>query len=153
MAVKATTVSDALDHMVVCGGELETWKFFKKNAKLLTSAPDKSVYSQLSDYLHTQIMSAKENVVSISEWIEPIAKRFLLHCEYRRYTRRNQRSGCYRTRLVTQKFPKKRRSGQRNGKAVKRMKKNNHKKLRRENIKMNKIKNAIISKNFLQQQN
>jgi hypothetical protein len=70
-------VSDALDHMVKCEGKLDSWKFFSKNSKLCTSAPGKSLYKSLSEYIHTQ-MSAKENIVKIPEWLEPIEKRFLL---------------------------------------------------------------------------
>lgn len=77
MTVKCTTISDALDHMQACTGALESWRIFKKNAKLTTSGPGESVYSQLSDYMHTQMFS-KENVVSIPEWLEPVMKRFLL---------------------------------------------------------------------------
>lgn len=71
-----TSVSDALDHMQSCPGQLETWKVFKSNSKLYTSAPGKAVYSSLSESVHTAYV--KENQVHIPEFLEPIPKRFLL---------------------------------------------------------------------------
>ena len=70
-------VSEALDHMLECPGKLESWKFFTKNAKLLTSAPGRELYHHLSNVIHNE-MGAKENKVSVPEWLEPIEKRFLL---------------------------------------------------------------------------
>ena len=71
-----TTVSDALDHMQTCCGQLEGWKLFKNNTKLFTSAPGRSVYSALSESVHTA--DVKENQVQVPEFLEPIPKRFLL---------------------------------------------------------------------------
>ena len=71
-----TSVSDALDHMQSCPGQLETWKPFKTNSKLYLSAPGKSVYSALSESVHTAY--PKENQVHIPEYLDPIPKRFLL---------------------------------------------------------------------------
>ena len=74
---KTLNVSEALDHMLECPGKLESWKFFTKNSKLLTSAPGREVYSHLSNFIHNE-MGAKANKVSVPEWLEPIEKRFLL---------------------------------------------------------------------------
>mmetsp|Transcript_20122 Transcript_20122/g.27647 ORF Transcript_20122/g.27647 Transcript_20122/m.27647 type:complete len:205 (+) Transcript_20122:38-652(+) len=74
---KTLNVSEALDHMLECPGKLESWKFFSKNSKLLTSAPGRELYNHLSNYIHNE-MGAKENKVSVPEWLEPIEKRFLL---------------------------------------------------------------------------
>ena len=71
-----TTVSDALDHMQTCCGQLEGWKLFKNNTKLFTSAPGRSVYPALSESVHTA--DVKENQVQVPEFLEPIPKRFLL---------------------------------------------------------------------------
>jgi hypothetical protein len=72
-----TTVSDALDHMLVCAGNLHTWSKFQKNAKLCTSAPGKAVYKQLSERIHFE-MQPSENKANIPDWMEPISKRFLI---------------------------------------------------------------------------
>lgn len=71
-----TSVSEALDHMQCCAGQLESWKLFKTNSKLFTSAPGRSVYAALSESVHTAFV--KENQVHIPEQLEPIPKRFLL---------------------------------------------------------------------------
>jgi len=49
---------------------------FKTNSKLYLSAPGRSVYSALSESVHTA--DAEENQVHIPEFLDPIPKRFLL---------------------------------------------------------------------------
>ena len=71
-----TSISDALDHMEVCPGGLESWRMFKKNSKLQSCAPGRSVYAALSVPVYTA--NATQNRVSIPECLEPIPKRFLL---------------------------------------------------------------------------
>lgn len=72
-----TTVTDALEHMLGCPGQLNTWKYFQKNAKLFTSAPGKSVYKGLSEHIHFE-MHPSENIANVPDWMEPISKRFLI---------------------------------------------------------------------------
>ena len=71
-----TSVSDALDHMHTCPGQLESWRLFKTNSKLYTSAPGRTVYAALSESVHNA--TVKENQVHVPEQIEPYPKRFLL---------------------------------------------------------------------------
>eukprot|EP01031_Cornospumella_fuschlensis_P032844 gene32844-39715_t len=71
-----TPVSEALDHLQCCSGQLETWRAFKNNSKLYTSAPGRRVYAALSESVHTA--SVRENKVHVPEFLEPIPKRFLL---------------------------------------------------------------------------
>jgi hypothetical protein len=70
-----TTVSDALDHMVVCNGNLLTWNYFKRNEKLFSSFPGKAVYKELSEYIHFWYVSISK--YSWCFWLD-WSKRFLL---------------------------------------------------------------------------
>jgi len=64
--------------MVDCPGNIDFWRYFKKNSKLSTSAPGRSVYGALSDYIHNTALSARANNVEVPDWLEPVEKRFLL---------------------------------------------------------------------------
>jgi len=67
---KMLSVTEALDHMLECPGKLGSWKFFTKNFKLLTPAPESELYNH---HIHNN-MGAKENRVLVPEWLDPIEK-------------------------------------------------------------------------------
>ncbi len=56
-----TSVSEALDPMEECCGQLKGWKLFKSNNKLFASASGRSVYSALFESVHTE--DVRENQV------------------------------------------------------------------------------------------